>query len=245
MRLTVNEVSRKCGVSIRALHYYDEMGLLKPCGVTDAGYRLYSERELKRLQQILFLRELELPIKEIPSLLDSAENGQADMLKKHLTLLIMKRDRLNGIIALCQKLIKGEDTMDFTPFDQSKIDEKKQEYAKEAKERWGNTQAYQQSEQNKSKRTKEDNEAMLTEQDEIFAAFAAHVGEDADSAAVLALAKRWQEHITKWHYPCSKQILATLGEMYVGDERFQQNLDAHGKGTAKLMSEAIAAYCKD
>lgn len=243
MRLTVNEVSKRCGVSVRTLHYYDEMGLLKPCEVTESGYRLYSERELKRLQQILFLRELDMPVKEIPSMLVNSEASQSDMLIRHRALLTLKRDRLSALIDLCERLIRGEDTMDFKPFDSSEINKAKEEYAKEAKQRWGDSSEYRESEKRSGKRTDEETTVMEKEQDEIFRAFAACVGKAPDSDEARKLVIRWQEHISKWHYPCSREMLACLGQMYTGDERFMSTLDGYGEGTARIMSDAIAAYC--
>lgn len=244
MKLTVHEVAKRCGVSIRTLHYYDQLGLLKAGEVTQAGYRLYTEKELARLQQILFLRELDIPLKDVPALLTKAENEREAMLRKHIQLLTLKRDHYAGLIDLCEKLLQGECSIDFTPFDQKEIESMKAEYAKEAKERWGQTEAYQESQKRQAKQTREEQTSMEAEQNEIFAAFASAVGEKPSSSGVQALVKRWQDHITKWHYPCTKEILSSLGQMYAGDERFQQSLDAFGKGTAALMSQAIEAYCE-
>lgn len=123
------------------------------------------------------------------------------------------------------------------------IQQAKAKYAKEVKERWGYTNAYQQSE--KAQRTDEQQLSAAQEADAIFAKFAEQVGNDPADDAVQALVKRWQDHITAHHYPCSREILAGLGEMYTADERFTQNLDRFGAGTAQLMRDAIRVYCEN
>ena len=140
--MTVMEVSEKTGVSIRTLHYYDQIGLLRPDGTTEAGYRLYSRENLKRLQEILLLRELEFPLKAIARILDDPQTDKIAAMDQQIRLLTMKRNRLSAIISIAERIKKGEDIVDLKAFDKSHIDK----YAEEAKQRWGDTEAYKESE---------------------------------------------------------------------------------------------------
>ena len=137
--MTVHEVSKLTGVSIRALQYYDKIGLLKPTGCTQSGYRLYDDTALETLQQILLFRELEFPLKEIKTIISSADFDREKALEQQITLLTMKKEHLENLISLAREIrYKGEQTMDFSAFDTSKIDE----YTRRAKEQWGNTAEY-------------------------------------------------------------------------------------------------------
>ena len=153
---TVKEVSDLTGISVRTLHYYDQIGLLHPEEVTDSGYRLYGAAQLQRLQQILFLKELRFPLKEIEQILNRPDFEPRTVLQNHQKLLILQRDRLNALIDHVEQIMKGECTMSFTAFDQKPIEEAREKYASEVQERWGNSSAYSQSEEKAKKRTSED-----------------------------------------------------------------------------------------
>ena len=240
--MTVKEVSRLCGVSVRTLHYYDGIGLLRPKRRSGAGYRIYGEEELLRLQQILFFRELGFPLREIRDIMENPSFDARDALEKQRELLEMKRRRISGLIRLVDQALKGEQAMSFQEFDESKIEEAKKKYASEVKERWGSTEAYAQSEAKTARYTKEDWRRVQGEAEEIFRKFAAHMEQAPDDPAVQALVREWQEHITRNYYACTDEILAGLGEMYACDERFQKNLDSYAQGLAGFMSRAIRAY---
>ena len=151
--MTVKEVSKLTGVSIRALQYYDKIGLMKPTGYTQSGYRLYDDTALEKLQQILLFRELEFPLKEIKEIISSADFDREKALEQQITLLTMKKEHLENLISLAREIrYKGEQTMDFSAFDTSKIDE----YTRRAKEQWGNTAEYKESEEKAKGRTKEE-----------------------------------------------------------------------------------------
>ena len=143
--LTVGETARLTGVSVRTLHYYDEIGLLRPSGTSEGGYRLYDEACLARLQQILFFRELEFPLDEIRRILESPSFNSRRAMERHRELLAMKRERLERLIGLVDHILKGDITMDFKPFDASEIRRAQEQYAEEAKARWGDSAAYAQS----------------------------------------------------------------------------------------------------
>ena len=241
--MKINEAARLAGVSERTLRYYDRIGLLRPSGMTESGYRPYDEDALRRLQQILFFRELGFPLAQIGEIMDSPGYDRSDALRRHRALLIAERDRLNGLIELAERTLKGESDMSFDAFDRSEIERQRDAYAEEARARWGGTDAYAESAKKTAGYGKEEWTMIEQEAGEIFAAFAALRGHAPDDPDVQALVARWQAHITKHYYACTKEILAGLGQMYTADERFMQNIDRAGTGTAQLMSDAIAVYC--
>lgn len=131
--MTVNEVSKLAGVSIRTLQYYDKIGLLKPAGYTESGYRLYDETDLEKLQQILLFRELEFPLKQIKEIISGPDFDRNKALEQQITLLTMKKEHLENLILFARGIQwTGVRTMDFSVFDTSKMDE----YARQAKEQW-------------------------------------------------------------------------------------------------------------
>ena len=246
MRFSISEMAKLSGVSVRTLHYYDEIGLLKPSEVVlDTGYRYYDELTMERLQQILFYRELDFPLKEIVKIMNASEYNKEDALKRQRELLKLKRKRLDKLIGLLDVNLKGDNTMSFDEFDMSEIEQEKEKYAKEVESKWGSTDAYSQSKEKTARYQKEDWAAVMGKSDEIMKLFANHLGEDPKSEEVQNLVGQWQQFITEFYYDCTMEILAGLGKMYVADERFTANIDKFGEGTALLMSEAIKEYCKN
>ncbi len=245
MRYSISEMAKLSGVSGRTLHYYDEIDLLKPSEVLrDNGYRYYDEAAAERLQQILFYRELDFPLKEIVKIMNASEYNKDDALKRQRELLKMKRKRLDQLIRLLDANVKGDNTMSFKEFDMTEIEEAKGKYAKEVDQKWGNTAAYAQSKEKTAKYKKEDWESVIENMDEILKLFAKHLGEDPASEEVQKAVMKWQQWITESYYDCTKEILAELGKMYIADERFKANMDKFGEGTAVLISQAIEEYCK-
>ena len=239
--MTVKEVSEKTGVSVRTLHYYDEIGLLRPEGTTEAGYRLYSHENLRRLQNILLLRELEFPLKAIARILDDPKTDKAAAMEQQIRLLTMKRNRLSGLISLAERIRKGEDIVDLKSFDKSHIDK----YAKEAKERWGDTEAYKESEKRTGVYGMKEWNAVVQSIVDCFVGFGAIKDGDPASEAAKLQAKALQDTITANYYNCTREILSHLGRMYVADDRFRENIDRMGgEGTAEFAVRAIEEYCK-
>lgn len=240
---TVSEVSRISGVSVRALHHYDAIGLLKPTRVTEAGYRLYDEAALGRLQTILLFRELRFSLKEIKAILDSPDFDRELALRQQIDLLTLQRKRLGELISLARDMIEtGGNHMDFSAFDKTEIEQ----YTAEAKERWGKTDAYRAYEQKTAGQTDDERKQNAETLMNIFAEMGqiSHASPDSDEAQ--ALVKKLQDCITGNFYPCTKDILSVLGQMYTEDERFRANIDARGgDGTAAFAAEAIRLYCKE
>ncbi|PWL41252.1 MAG: MerR family transcriptional regulator [Clostridiales bacterium] len=242
-KYSVSEVAKLTGISVRTLHYYDEIGLLKPSELSESRYRYYDREALAELQQILFYRELDFPLREIREMMQSPGYDRREALRNHRELLKLKRERLDRLIGLADDTLKGEKDMSFEAFDVTAVETARKQFAEETKSRWGNTSAYAESERRAGGYSKEDWTGIQAEMDGIFRSFAALVGKNPASPEAQELVRRWQVHITAHYYDCTEEIIAGLGEMYLCDERFQKNLDQYGEGTAAFVSEAIRYYC--
>lgn len=241
MKMLIQEFARFTGVSVRTLHYYDEIGLLVPARVDKAtGYRYYDEQSLLRMQEILFYRELDFSLKNIAEILSSPHYDKAQALKEQKQLLTLKKERLERLISAIDGAMKGENVM--SAFDNSKFDQ----YKAEAKEKWGNTDAYREHQEKTKGYSKDKWNSMAEGMDRIMGEFAASMkqGEAPDSDAVQSLVQKLQSHITENYYHCTREILFGLGQMYVADERFKNNIDKHGDGNAAFIRDAIQTYCK-
>lgn len=250
MTYKVKEVSKIADISIRTLHYYDEIGLLKPEYLSESGYRFYSESNLERLQQILFFRELDFNLEEIKNILDNPDFDRKKALELHKKLLLKKRDRIDEIIKTVDKTIisfKGENKMEkdemFQGFDMSEIEKHKKKYAEEVRQRWGNTEAYKESAKKSSQYNKQDWERIKKEQDEIYNKFINSMDKGYDSPQAQEAVKEWQKNITKNFYNCTNDILRGLGDMYINDERFTKNIDKYKPGLAIFLKDAFHYYC--
>ncbi|MFP2925069.1 MerR family transcriptional regulator [Pyxidicoccus sp. 3LG] len=246
MALTVSQVARLAKVSVRALHHYDEIGLLSPSERSEAGYRLYTSVDLQRLQQVLFFRELGFPLEEIRRILGNPSFDLRSALLMQRQLLSERSARLDALLgavdAALEALEKGK-TMDqekmfeaFGDFDPAK-------YEAEVKERWGNTEAYKESARRTARYTKEDWQRMKAELDRIQKALAEQLGAGRapTEPAAMDLAEEWRQHISRWFYPCSYAMHRGLGEMYVSDHRFTENIDRLRPGLSQFTRDAIIA----
>lgn len=241
--MKINEVAALTGVTVRTLQYYDKINLLKPEKVTDAGYRIYGRKELLVLQQILFLKELDFSLKDIKNIIQNPSFKKKDYIKKQRELLVQKRDHIDNLISLTDKLIRGETDMSFKEFDMTEIEANKRKYAKEVKEKYGTTDQYKESEQKTSQYTRDQWNAIDEEGKNILKEFSNIKNTACSSDKAQNLVKAWQNYITKNFYKCTDEILMCLGQMYIGDERFTKNIDKNGEGTAKFMYDAIMIYC--
>ncbi|MBE6922315.1 MAG: MerR family transcriptional regulator [Ruminococcaceae bacterium] len=239
---TVNQVSKLTGVSVRTLHHYDAIGLLKPTAITESGYRLYDDAALGRLQTILFFRELEFSLKDISRILDNPNFDFHTVLDDQIRLLQLRAEQLNNLISHARQIQKtGVIPMDFSAFDHSKQDR----YAAEAKRRWGNTDAYKEFEQKTAGQSREAQQAAGDGLMAIFVRMGTIRTTDPGSPEAQALVKELQDYITDHYYTCTKQILKGLGMMYIAGDEMTANIDAAGgEGTAQFAHEAIDIYCQ-
>lgn len=239
--MTVNEVSKLTGVSIRTLQYYDKIGLLSPTAYTQAGYRQYDSATLEWLQQILLFRELEFPLKDIKNIMSSPDYDKGKAIEQQIALLELKKEHLENLITLARGIkLTGVNYMDFTAFDTSKIDE----YARQAKENWGKTEQYKEFEEKSRKRSPSDEKALGEEIMKIVAKFGELKDNQASDPIVEEQVRLLQNFITEHFYKCTDEILSQLGLMYAGGGEFTENINAvGGNGTAEFANKAIQAYC--
>ena len=237
---TVKEVSRITGVSVRTLHHYDAIGLLKPAQVTEAGYRLYDDAALGRLQTILLFRELQFPLKEIRDLLDTPDFNPMAALDDQIRLLQLRREHLDRLIDHARQIQKtGVMNMDFKAYDTKKLDA----YAAEAKKRWGHTDAWRESQEKQKTQSQEvsDADGLM----DIFRRLGAYRNADPAAPEAQALIRELQQYICDHYYNCTNQILLGLGQMYAAGDEMNENIDrAGGSGTGDFARRAIEIYCK-
>lgn len=241
--MTVNEVSKLTGVSIRTLQYYDKIGLLHPTGYTGSGYRLYDDTALETLQQILLFRELQFPLKDIRQILSSPDFDRNKALEQQIKLLTLKKEHLENLI-LFARGIKGIGVgyMDFSAFDTSKLDE----YANQAKKQWGTTAEYKEFAEKSKNRSKDDEKQIMQAFMQKFVKLGAWKEADPAAEEVQNQVRGIQEYISEHFYHCSNEILACLGKMYAGGGEMTENIDsAGGKGTAEFAAKAIEIYCRE
>ena len=239
--MTVRQVSKLVGISVRTLQYYDKIGLLHPAKITEAGYRLYDDASLDRLQQILLFRELEFPLKDIKTILDSPDFDRNKALAQQIELLEIKKQHLEKLIHFARgiKMI-GVKAVDFTAFDRSQLEE----YAERAREQWGNTDAYREYAEKTINCTPEEDDRLAAEFMHFFAEFGEMRTEHPAADRVQRQVKKMQEYITEHLYTCTNTILSALGKMYAGGGEFTENIDKTGGiGTAAFVAQAIEYYC--
>jgi DNA-binding transcriptional MerR regulator len=253
----VKEVAELSGLSIRALHHYDAIGLLVPSLRTAAGYRLYTEDDLLRLQQILIGRELGLSLEDIRRSLDDPRFDRRSALLEQRAALERRAEHTSEMIRAIDSalaVVEGADvegavsneleeegtTVDykkiFNGFDPAK-------YEDEAKQRWGNTEAYKASEKRVKSYTEEDWKSLRDEQGAIYADAVAAMksGKGPSDAAAMDVAERHRQSIDRWFYPCSKAMHSGLADMYESDQRFREHFDNYKAGLAAFLSAAIRA----
>ncbi len=237
---TISQVSSITGVSKRTLQYYDKIGLLSPCEYTKSGYRLYGEKELKKLQIIMLFKELQFPLKSIRLMINNESFDFDKALNSQIELLKLKEERLKKIISLAENLKeKGVNIMDFGAFDNKKIEE----YKKRAKASFGNTKEYKEYEEKSKNREKESETDLSIKLMGIFAKIGKIKNEDYKSDNAIKLIEELKGFINDNYYTCSNDMLLSLGQMYLSDE-FKQNIDkSGGEGTAEFTNKAIRFYC--
>ncbi|CAM3956372.1 MerR family transcriptional regulator [Saccharibacillus endophyticus] len=244
MALKVKEVSQLAGISVRTLHHYDEIGLLRPDAVTEAGYRMYSDHDMERLQQILFFRELGFSLKEIRRILDSPAFDRLEALELQRRMLEEKMAHTRRMIANIDHSIqhaKGEVTMTNEQRFEG-IDFTNNPYEQEARERWGDA-AIDESKRKLARRTDtpERQAELRQEWDTRMSVLAEARHEDPASPRAQEVIGEWYAFLDNFG-TYSYEAFAGLGQMYVQDERFTKNIDKYGEGLAAFMCEAMGIY---
>ncbi|WP_194191445.1 MerR family transcriptional regulator [Clostridium chrysemydis] len=239
--LTIKEVSKLCGVTTRTLHYYDEIGIFKPSLINNSGYRLYSEDSLIKLQEILFFKELDFSLKEIKNIISDPNYDRKYALNMQKEILIKKKNRIEDLIKLINKSMDDSFILGLEKFKEEDIEKMKDDYKKEVKERWGNTLEYKEFKEKGY--SNNDNERFKEEIEGIFRRFKDAVEFGEDSKEAQELVKVWHDYINNNFYTCSKEVLSNLGDMYVYDERFKNNIDKDYEGLSEFINKAIKVYC--
>ena len=238
--MTVTEMSKRTGVSVRTLHHYDSIGLLKPTSVTEAGYRLYDNRALEMLFEILVFRELGMSLKEIAAIIHASDYDRNRILENQIALMHKQIRQLQDRITLANGILTlGVNYMSFEDFDPSKMDD----YSQQAKALYGKTDAYKEFAQKSAGRTARQETALGEQVMAFFARLGAMRPCQPNSAQALAWAKELQEFFTANYYNCTPQIFACLAESYAGGGSMTENIDkAGGPGTGAFAKEVIGAY---
>lgn len=239
--MNIGEISRVSGVSIRALRHYDSIGLLRPHGTTEAGYRQYDEETLKRLYTILLFRELGVPLKEIRSILDSADFDPVAVLERQIALLEDKRQHIDNLILLARGVkVMGLNHMSFTAFDAQTLDEK----VSRLPDDWQNTPEMREFEQKDAHRTDEERKAVEQSFEALMTTFGEHP-DDPASPEAQAMVQRLRDFISEHFYACNETMLRYLANYYDGGGEFTQNIDGlAGQGTAAFLAAAMRIYAE-
>lgn len=244
MAYTVKQLSALAGVSVRTLHHYDSIDLLKPAYVSESGYRFYEYKELLKLQQILFFKELKFSLKEIKDILHAENVKQLEVFQQQKELLLLKQERLKHILETISKTIKSlEEEKEMTANDlyEGLDEEQIESYKEEAKQRWGHSKEFQQSMNRVNHWSKKDMQMVKTEGESIVKEIAKVMNKGYNSSEVQALIINYHQHMNRF-YDCSPQMFAGLGEMYVQDPRFSEYYEKYAKGLAKFMRAAMAYF---
>lgn len=243
---TVGRIAAITGLTVRALHHYDTIGLVSPSCRSAAGYRLYGDRDLRRLQQVLVLRELDFGLDAVRALIDAPAERRRDALLAQRTEIERQRLRADAVLKAIDATLHSleanhpmnTETL-FEGFDAFRNGE----YAQEAERRWGASDAWKASRERTARYSRDDWARIRDESDALSAEFLAamRAGEPADGARAMAIAECHREHIDRWFYPCSHAMHAQVAGFYTGDDRFRAHYDRHGDGLAAYVEAAVRA----
>jgi MerR family transcriptional regulator, thiopeptide resistance regulator len=246
MSLTVGAVARLAGVTVRTLHHYDEIGLLKPSGRSEAGYRRYSDADLERLQRILFYRELGFGLDDIRTVMTDGEIDAIGHLRRQHAMLLDRIGRLRRMAAAVEKAMEARTMgINLTPQERLEVfgEFNPDDYAAEVEERWGGTDAFRESQRRAAGYTKEDWKRINAEGQAALQQVvdAMRAGKPADSPEAMAGAEAHRQHISGAFYECTSEIHVGLAEMYLADPRFTATYEKVAPGLAQYLHDAIKA----
>ena len=246
MSWTVGELARLAGITVRTLHHYDRIGLVRPGARTSAGYRTYDAHDLDRLQQVLLYRELGFPLEEVATLLDDPDADPAEHLRRQHRLLRERLERTQAMVAAVEKEMEARQMgISLTPEERFEVfgDWLPEEYAEEAEQRWGDSEAWTQSQRRTATYSKDDWVRIKAETSAVEQRMVAAMtsGVPADSEPAMDLAEEFRQQISRYYYDCTPEIHAGLGRMYVEDERFTGYYERIAPGLAQYVSTAVQA----
>lgn len=246
MFYAVNKLSKMAGVSVRTIHYYDQIGLLKPNKIESNGYREYSKGELLKLQQILFFKELGFPLNEIKFFAGS-NFDMGMVLKDQKEMLKLKKERIDKLINTINSIMKKinkENKINENELYTSFSDKKVKEYTKEAKKRWGETKVFKESEERIKKMGKDGLESVQNEIDLLMKEISSQMYLKVDNEEVQKLIDKHYKSLNNFYEP-TIDIYSGLADLYLEDKRFKQYFEKYRGGFAKYMHDAIKVYCEN
>ncbi len=242
---TVGQVADLFGVSVRTLHHYDEIGLLTPSERSRAGYRLYTDADLTRLQQVVVYRRLELPLDEIAALLDGGDDAVTHLLRQREAVLTRLGELSELVTAIDRALEREMGDQPATPEELKELfgDGFTDEYEAEARERWGDTDAWTQSARRTRRYTKADWQQIKDELEGVTTAFVAakRAGLPPHSPEAMDAAEQARVQIHERFYDLTHDVHRALGDMYVADPRFTRTYEDVEEGLAQYVRDAIHA----
>ena len=246
MSYSVGQVAGFAGVTVRTLHHYDEIGLLAPGERSHAGHRRYGDADLDRLQRILFYRELGFPLDEVAVLLDDPDADPREHLRRQHELLSARIEKLTKMAAAVEHAMEASRMgINLTPEERFEVfgDKDPEQYAEEAEQRWGGTEAYAESQRRAARYTKDDWKRMQAEVKDWGERYDALMtaGEPPTGERAMDMAEEHRQHICGWFYDCPYDMHVGLAEMYVADERFKAFYDAMKPGLAEHLRDAVLA----
>ncbi|KGX85115.1 MerR family transcriptional regulator [Pontibacillus litoralis] len=247
----VKELAEIAGVSVRTLHHYDQMDVVKPDSITPTGYRLYGVNSLERLQHVLFFREMGFTLKQIKEMVEDRQFDQLEALYMHQQMLQKKRERLDKMLSTVSlsihSLENGKElevkTM-FDGFDRSEIEQYQQKYAEEVRRKYPK-EVVETSERRTSSYDKEDWKNIEGDMGAIYSAIANRMTHGVHDEQVQHQVEHWRHFITEHFYDCTLEIFRGLADLYVTDERFTKNINQYKEGLAPFLSKAIIVYCEN
>lgn len=249
MSYNINQLAKIAEISVRTLHHYDDIGLLTSSRNIKNQYRIYEEKDLLKLQQILFFRELDFKLEDIKKILENPKFDIANALKDHKQMILLKRKRLDELLKTIDKTINKvtnkknmKDKELYGGFTKEEIEK----YQEEAKEKWGDTEAYKQSTERVKKMGKDGLNKVLEESGKLTMeiAYTMKKGLAPESTEVQKLIARHYDGLRAFYEP-TKEIYAGLAKMYVEDERFKKNYGDVAQGLAQFMQDGMLFFINE
>ena len=244
MVYTIKKLAQLAGTSVRTLHYYDEIGLLKPEYRGANGYRHYGEKSIAKLQQIMFFRELDFSLEEIKTITSRPDFDAVEALQSHKALLQKRKERIDELLNTIAKTIKnitGEKLMEIKEYYQGFSDEQIEKYREEVKQRWGE-KTLKDSEARVMKMGKEKFAEVQAESDRIFRTIAENMAKGYDSKIVQAEVAKWRQWLENFHHYPDEAVLG-LGRAYSQNPEFAKTFEKYHKDLPDFLTKAIEYYC--
>ncbi|MHC1558059.1 MerR family transcriptional regulator [Actinomycetospora sp. C-140] len=243
---TVGQVAERSGVTVRTLHHYDEIGLLRPSRRSASGYRIYIDDDLVRLQHVVVYRRLGFSLEEVAVLLDDPDADVAGHLRRQRAAVMSRLGELTELVTAIDRALEAAVSgIQLTREEQRELfgEGYSEEYQEEAQERWGDTEAWRQSQERTTRYTKADWETIKAETDDVNARFVAalQAGEPADGERAMDVAEAHRQHMARWFFDCSPEFHACISRMYVDDERFRKTYEDQATGLAQYVHDAVHA----